>query len=119
MKIFNNFLTKIPVWLSSKVSIFIYLFLFFYLVVFAILCFVIPSMKELAPSANAQLVLGNYTNVLSALGASIAAGSGVAIHTKIRSLHKKHEELQDSIEELHKKMDRMVQDKGEDRSSIK
>ena len=103
----NKFLGKIPQWLSSKVSIFIYLFLFFYLVIFAFLCFIVPSMHGLAPSESAQLVLGNYTNVLSALGASIAAGSGVAIHSKINTLHESHQKLQNRIEELHDKIDKL------------
>jgi len=55
----TNFLSKIPLLLSSKVSIFIYLFLFFYLVVFAIICLILPSLNEFAPSNNVQLILGN------------------------------------------------------------
>lgn len=107
MKRLDKFLSKIPGVLSSRVSIFIYLFLFFYLVIFAIVCTVVPAMSGQAPSSDIQLVLGNYTNVLSALGASIAAGTGVAIHQKTKELHQKHDELSSSVQELHRKIDRL------------
>ncbi|ALS00814.1 hypothetical protein ATZ33_05355 [Enterococcus silesiacus] len=115
MKKINQFLTQIPALLSSKISIFIYLFLFFYLVVFAVLTMWIPLLKNVQPSANVQLILGNYTNVLSALGASLAAGSGTIIHHSLSTLHKKHDkmhdELQQTIAELHKKIDRLERQK--------
>jgi hypothetical protein len=110
----KNFLDKIPVWMASKISIFIYLFLFFYLVIFAVICVVVPDISHWTPTANAQLVLGNYTNVLSALGASIAAGGGVMIHSKVKDLHQKHDELhekheklQHTIDRLHEKLDKI------------
>lgn len=90
-------------------SIFIYLFLFFYLVIFALVCYLIPGAKDLAPSGEVQVILGNYTNILSALGASIAAGSGVAVHSKVKKLHESHRQLQDSVDELHKKIDRLAE----------
>ncbi|MBO0441920.1 hypothetical protein [Candidatus Enterococcus ikei] len=115
MKKVNQFLEQIPALLSSKVSIFIYLFLFFYLVVFAVLTMWIPLLKNVQPSANVQLILGNYTNVLSALGASLAAGSGTLIHHSLSTLHKKHDkmhdELQKTIAELHDKIDRLEEEK--------
>lgn len=111
MKKVNPFLEKIPALLASKISIFIYLFLFFYLVVFAVLTMWLPALKNVQPSANIQLILGNYTNVLSALGASLAAGSGTLIHHSLSTLHKKHDtmhdEMQKTIAELHEKIDRL------------
>ncbi len=107
----DRFLLAIPRVMASKVSIFIYLFLFFYLVIFALVCLLVPALKELAPSADTQLILGNYTNVLSALGASIAAGSGVAIHSKVKDIRDSHRKLQDSIDELHKKLDKLEKEK--------
>ncbi|WP_430603879.1 hypothetical protein IGJ02_001459 [Enterococcus sp. DIV0724b] len=89
MKREKRSLEQIPALLSSKVSLFIYLFLFFYLVVFAVLTMWIPLLKNLQPSARVQLILGNYTNVLSTLGASLAAGSGTLIHHSLSTLHKK------------------------------
>lgn len=113
MKKINQFLEQIPALLASKISIFIYLFLFFYLVVFAVLTMWLPSLKNVQPSANVQLILGNYTNVLSALGASLAAGSGTLIHHSLSTLYKKHdtmhEEMQKTIAELHAKIDRLDQ----------
>ena len=104
-------LQKIPKLLSSKVSIFIYLFLFFYLVLFAFLTKLLPALSEAAPSDSAQLILGNYTNVLSALGASIAAGNGVAMRhnqEKIQQRHEDmHQELTDKLEALHQKIEEM------------
>lgn len=108
----NRILRKVIVIISGKVSIFIYLFLFFYLVIFAIACYFIPPLEKFAPSEIIQLILGNYTNVLSALGASIAAGSGVFIHHKVKTLHEHNQKLQNSIDELNKKMDKIIGKEG-------
>ena len=106
----KKILDRLPGILSSQVSIFIYLFLFFYLVVYAMLCAAIPPLNSYAPSSNVQLVMGNYTNVLSALGASIAAGTGVATHANIKKLHENHRKMQQSLDALHAKMDQMAKD---------
>ena len=103
----HNFLDKIPNILSSTPSIFIYLFLFFYLVIYALFCAFIPQLSPFAPSNDVQLIMGNYTNVLSALGASLAAGTGVATHHHINRLHEKHDLLHETIQELHEKLDRL------------
>ncbi|GHU98700.1 hypothetical protein FACS1894159_01580 [Bacteroidia bacterium] len=89
-------------------SIFIYLLLFGYLVIFAIVAVAVPAWNRMAPSDNAQLILGNYTNVLSALGASIAAGSGVAMHNKLKSLYERDKKLQDNVDQLHQKLDKLL-----------
>ncbi|GFH40628.1 hypothetical protein [Pseudolactococcus insecticola] len=97
----RKILSFIPTALSSTVSLYIYLFLFIYLVIFGGLG-LLSQLKFLAPSANAQLILGNYTNVLSALGASIAAGTSASIHAR----QKKHQnELMQEIAKLHAKID--------------
>lgn len=101
----DNFFTKIPQWMSSKVSIFIYLMLFCYLIVLALAALVVPSLHDLAPSQDTQLVLGNYTNVLSALGASIAAGTGAALHRHSKIMRQNNEELRDKVDDLHRKID--------------
>ncbi|ULQ59164.1 hypothetical protein K7I13_11755 [Brucepastera parasyntrophica] len=54
-----------------------------------------------------QLIMGNYTNVLSALGASIAAGTGAAVHTSVKKLHQKHDTLQQTIQALHEKIEKL------------
>lgn len=61
----------------------------------------------LEPSANLQLILGNYTNVTSALGASIAAGASTAAHAQTKKLDKRHDDLELLVKELHEKIDSM------------
>ena len=94
----------IPRILASKISIFIFLFLFIYLVLFGLIGLFI---EWLAPSASAQLVLGNYTNVTSALGAAIAAGASTQHLSQARKLRVSHDELKKSIDELHVKVDKL------------
>lgn len=104
MKKINDLLAKIPAALSSPVSVFIFIFLFIYLFIFGVIGLVI---KALEPSTTTQLILGNYTNVLSALGASLAAGSG-SKHTKaLKALHQKHDQIQASLDQLHSKVDEL------------
>ncbi len=103
----DKMLEVIPRAMASRLSVFIFLFLFFYLVIYTLLCIIVPGLDSYAPDDNVQVVLGNYTNILSALGASIAAGSGVAIHSKVKDLHKRHDKLHDSITSLHSKIDRL------------
>ena len=102
MKPFNKFLQAIPRILASKVSIFIFLFLFVYLVIFGLIGLWV---KWLAPSASAQLVLGNYTNVTSALGAAIAAGASTQHLIQVKKLKSNHDELVESVKDLHRKID--------------
>jgi len=76
MKRLNAALAAIPGLLASKPMIVFYLVLFVYLVVLGLVGLIVPTVE---PSANIQLVLGNFTNVASALGASIAAGGTVHV----------------------------------------
>lgn len=99
-----KWLNKIPELLSSPVSVFIFIFLFIYLFIFGLIGLAVPA---LAPPANAQLIFGNYTNVLSALGAALAAGAGASHTKKLRELHDKHDKLQASVDELHTKLDQL------------
>jgi uncharacterized coiled-coil DUF342 family protein len=69
-----------------------------------------------------QLVLGNYTNVTSALGAAISAGAATAAHKSVQKLHEKndaltasitklqnkHDEIHDSLQHLHEKIDKII-----------
>lgn len=104
MKQLNKWLGTIPALLSSTTSIFIFIFLFVYLFIFGVIGLWVDAIK---PSSDIQLIFGNYTNVLSALGAALAAGSG-AKHTKrLRELHTKHDKLQASLDELHAKIDKL------------
>lgn len=104
MRQFQKWLDSIPALLSSKTSIFLYIFLFVYLFIFGLIGLFI---QQIQPSAQMQLILGNYTNVLSALGASLAAGAGAKHVKSLRELHKKHDKLQASVDSLHDKIDKL------------
>lgn len=105
MKKINKLFQVIPRVLSSNVSIFIFIFLFVYLVVFGLIGL---FAKAVAPSSEAQLILGNYTNVTSALGAAIAAGASTAVHSSVKKLHARHDKLERSLAELHTKIDKLA-----------
>jgi hypothetical protein len=106
MKELSKFLQAIPRIMNSRVSIVIYIVMFVYLVIIPLLAF-IPGLEWLMPSTPAMLIGDNYTSVLAALGASIAAGTGVAVHHHIAKLSENHQKLSDSVEELHRKIDRL------------
>lgn len=114
MKKIDKFLAKIPVWLSSRISVFIFIFIFVYVVVFVLLAYIFPVLGKLTPSADAQNVAGNYIDILSALGASIAAGSGAAIHKKMTAHQKEHAKLHDKVDKLHEKIDALMGQDGSD-----
>ena len=92
-----NFIIKA---LSSKASQLVYVFLFIYLFGFGLLGLWV---KGLEPTSTLQLIFGNYTNVLGALGASIAAGSGVAAVTKLHVMHKEQKAHHAKVEKYIKK----------------
>lgn len=98
----HKFIAVLPKILNSSISIFI--FLFIYLVIFGLIRMVWPALQ---PSADVQLVLGNYTNVTSALGAAIVAGASTASHRAAKQMRKRHDELQKSVDLLHEKIDRL------------
>ncbi|HEY8998699.1 MAG TPA: hypothetical protein VIM53_00050 [Candidatus Saccharimonadales bacterium] len=102
MNFTNKVLSSIPKALSSKPSIFIFIGLFVYLFGFGVLGLFFTALE---PSARMQLILGNYTNVTSAAGASIAAGAGVATLTHVRKNNRKYDELKRSHDEMRKLVD--------------
>jgi hypothetical protein len=104
----HKLLGKIPEMLSSMPSIFIFIFLFVYLFIFGLIGLVVDSVE---PSAKAQLVFGNYTNVLSALGAALAAGAGSRHAKKLKEIDKRHDTFQASLAELHDKIDKLSRSK--------
>jgi hypothetical protein len=104
MKSIRKALDKIPALLSSTVSIFIFIFLFVYLFIFGLVGLSVQAVK---PTADIQLIFGNYTNVLSALGAALAAGAGTRNAKNLRELHDKHAKLHASITDLHNKIDEL------------
>jgi hypothetical protein len=108
----QNPLTKtLSAVLSGRLSIIIYIALFFYLVIFPAIS-LIPGCEFLMPTTAAMLIGGNYTNVLSALGASISAGAGVAVAAHIHKLHASHKQLTKSIADLHVKIDNLNNKQG-------
>jgi len=104
----QTFFKKIPNMLSSKISLYIFLFLFFYLVLFPIIGMLIPAVNDFFPSTDVQLIFGNYTNVVSALGASIAAGTSFRTHEKMKAQTNRHAELENKIDGLHHKLDELT-----------
>jgi hypothetical protein len=103
MEKFNKIITAV---LASRVSIVIYILMFIYLVIVPLVAFV-PGMEWLMPSTPAMLVGDNYTSVLAALGASIASLAGVKAHSEIKKYRSKHDEMQQSIDHLHDKIDKL------------
>jgi hypothetical protein len=82
----ERLLGRLPGLLSSKPVIIFGIILFFYLFVFA----GIESLlgHPTAVTANTQLILGNYTNVSSSVGAGIAAGAGLTLIKRQRHAHR-------------------------------
>lgn len=106
----NQILSSVPKILASKPSIIIFIALFIYLVGFGILGL---FFKPLEPSAMIQLILGNYTNVTSATGASIAAGAGlttVATTTAVLSHVKHNSKRYEDLKKSHDDMSKLVQE---------
>lgn len=104
MDAIRQLLAKIPAALSSTTSVFIFIFLFVYLFIFGVIGLIVPALE---PSSSVQLVFGNYTNVLSALGAALAAGAGTIHAKRLKELHDKHDALTTSVAALHQKIDEL------------
>jgi hypothetical protein len=102
----NKLNNVFSVLLSGKISIVIYVLMFIYLVPIPLLAF-IPGLEWLMPSTPAMLIGDNYTSVLAALGASIAAGAGVAAHKKLKEHEKNQRDMKKSLDELHEKIDKL------------
>ncbi|MEO8887824.1 MAG: hypothetical protein ABI429_00795 [Jatrophihabitantaceae bacterium] len=83
---FALILGRLPNLLSSKPVIVFGILLFFYLFVFAGLATLLGH--PAAVSTNIQLILGNYTNVSSSVGAGIAAGASLTLVKKQRHAHR-------------------------------
>lgn len=97
---FQKFMSAIPQALSSTSYQIFMIILFLYLFVYAgIETFFLKNPN--AVSQNAQLILGNETNVSSALGSAIAAGAGLTALKHSRKTHRLQEETHRLIRELH------------------
>ncbi len=82
----DKILGRLPNILSSKPVIVFGILLFLYLFVFAGLASLLGHSGLV--SANTQLILGNYTNVSSSVGAGIAAGASLTLVKRQRRAHK-------------------------------
>lgn len=83
---FARVLGRLPNVLSSKPVIIFGIILFFYLFVYAGIESLLGHSG--AVSTNTQLILGNYTNVSSSVGAGIAAGTGLTLVKRQRRAHR-------------------------------
>lgn len=83
---FAQLLGRLPNLLSSRPVILFGIFLFFYLFVFAGIATLLGHPN--AVSTNVQLILGNYTNVSSSVGAGIAAGASLTLVKRQRHAHR-------------------------------
>ena len=83
---FARLLGHLPNLLSSRPVIVFGIVLFCYLFVFAGVATLLGH--PTAVSANTQLILGNYTNVSSSVGAGIAAGASLTLVKRQRRAHK-------------------------------
>jgi hypothetical protein len=82
----DTVLGKLPNLLSSKPVIIFGIVLFCYLFLYAGIASLFGHPG--AVSANTQLILGNYTNVSSSVGAGIAAGAGLTLLKRQTRTHR-------------------------------
>jgi hypothetical protein len=82
----DKVLGRLPNLLSSKPIIIFGIVLFCYLFLYAGIASLLGHPG--AVSANTQLILGNYTNVSSSVGAGIAAGAGLTLLKRQNRTHK-------------------------------
>jgi hypothetical protein len=82
----DKVLGQLPSVLSSKPVIIFGIILFCYLFLYAGIASLLGHPG--AVSANTQLILGNYTNVSSSVGAGIAAGAGLTLLKRQAKAHR-------------------------------
>jgi hypothetical protein len=82
----DKVLGRLPNLLSSKPVIIFGIVLFCYLFLYAGIASLLGHPG--AVSANTQLILGNYTNVSSSVGAGIAAGAGLTLLKRQNRAHR-------------------------------
>ncbi|MEU6582765.1 hypothetical protein [Nocardia sp. NPDC046763] len=98
-------LDQLPALLASTPVIVLGVGLFGYLVVFAGIATLLGHPD--AVSTNAQLILGNYTNVSSSVGAGVAAGASVHAARRHRRTHALMREAHRLAEETHALLNRL------------
>lgn len=95
----HRVLDRVPEVLSSTPVIMLGIGLFFYLVVFAGAAALLGHPG--AVSVQQQLILGNYTNVSSSVGAGIAAGLGIQARRERRKNHVMTAEIHALLQRVH------------------
>ncbi|MCQ4081299.1 hypothetical protein NGB36_11975 [Streptomyces sp. RB6PN25] len=88
-------LAWVPRALSSKAHV-------IFLIALGIYLIILPLTRILAPSANAELIGGNYTNVTSDVGACIAAGGTLHLVRANRKRSRVEEERLRLARETHR-----------------
>lgn len=99
----DKWLSWIPRFLSSKTSIVIGAAMFLYLVGLGAISILIGH-PNWVPD-NAQLVLGNYTNILSMIGAGIAAGASHKAVQNQRRAHEMHQQTHELLTQISDQLD--------------
>jgi hypothetical protein len=103
--VLRRILSAIPPALSSRLHIAGLLSLGAWLVA-------LPLVGIAHPSTYTQLIGGNYVNVVSALGAAIAAGTTVHVAKQQKNHGWDLSNLTDSLMHLHQKQNRLAQQLG-------
>lgn len=62
----------------------------------------LPGTEAIRPTATAELIGGNWTNVSSAIGACIAAGAGLAVHRHQKARRRAEDALHRLVADLHR-----------------
>lgn len=109
--VLRRILSAIPPALSSRLHIAGLLSLGAWLVA-------LPLVGIAHPSTYTQLIGGNYTNIISALGAAIAAGTTVHVAKQQQNHGWDLANLTDSLMHLHQKQNRLAQQLGGNVASI-
>ncbi|GAC1374650.1 MAG: hypothetical protein NVSMB4_02300 [Acidimicrobiales bacterium] len=95
----SKLMALIPRALSSGLHLAFLVFLLGYIVIYAGAETFLFGNAEAVP-VNTQLIAGNWTNVTSALGASIAAGMSVVGHQQRKNLRQQLADLHDKVDAL-------------------
>lgn len=103
MKRIDGVLAYVPLFIKSRTSIVIGVVLFAYLVVLGTIA-TLTGHPAWVPD-NMQLILGNYTNVLSMVGASIAAAAADKANQTVKVAHEQHRRTHELLTTISAKLD--------------
>ena len=103
MKRLDAILAYVPRFLSSRVSVLIGVLLFCYLFVFGGIAALLGH-ADWVPD-GAQLIFGNYTNVLSMVGAGVAAGASHSAAKNMKAARRQHVQTHQLLAQINAKLD--------------